>query len=93
MRHEVTLTEKAHSIACNHLLSHFNQNKHQEELCFALWYPCNGKSKTTALISEIILPEEGERGLHGNASFSPQFLARSLRIAKKKASLKESVGD
>jgi len=84
MRHEVTLTEKAHSIACNHLLSHFNQNKHQEELCFALWYPCNGKSKTTALISEIILPEEGERGLHGNASFSPQFLARSLRIAKKK---------
>ena len=88
MRYEVTLTEKAHNIACNHLLSHFKQNKHQEELCFALWYPCNGKGKTTALISEIILPEEDERELHGNTSFFPQFLARSLRIAiKKKAGL------
>ncbi len=88
MKYEVTLTEKAHSIACNHLLSHFKQNKLQEELCFALWYPCSGKSKTTALISEIILPEGNERKLHGNTSFLPQFLARSLRIAiKKKAGL------
>ena len=84
MRYEVTLTEKAHNIACNHLLSHFKQNKLQEELCFALWYPCSGKGKTTALISEIILPEDDERELHGNTSFFPHFLARSLRIAKKK---------
>ena len=88
MKYEVTLTEQAHSIACKHLLSHFKRNKSQEELCFALWYPCNGRNKTTALISKIILPEDGERDLHGNVSFFPQFLARSLRIAiKNKAGL------
>ena len=84
MKYEVTLTEDAHKVACNHLLSHFKSNKSQEELCFALWYPCIGKDKTTALISEIILPKEQERELHGNTSFLPEFLARSLRIAIKK---------
>ena len=84
MKYEVILTEKAHKVACDHLLSHFRGNKSQEELCFALWYPSIGKNKTTALISEIILPEEQERKLHGNTSFLPEFLARSLRLAIKK---------
>ena len=84
MKYEVILTEKAHKEACSHLLSYFRDNKSQEELCFALWYPSIGKNKTTALISEIILPQEQERKLHGNASFFPEFLARSLRIAIKK---------
>ncbi len=88
MKYEVILTESAHKIASEHLLSHFKQDKHQEELCFAIWNPCIGKSKTTALISEIILPKRSERNLHGNTSFSPEFLARSLRIAiEKKAGL------
>ncbi len=88
MKYEVTLTEKAHKIACSHLLAHFKKGDYQEELCFAVWYPCKGKNKTTALISDIILPTADERKLHGNTSFLPEFLARSLRIAvKKKAGL------
>ena len=88
MKYEVILTESAHNTACKHLLSYFKENKNQEDLCFALWHPSKGKAKTTALISEIILPKEHERELHGNASFHPEFLARSLRIAiKKKAGL------
>jgi len=83
MKYETILTEEAHKKACNHLLSHFRDNKNQEELCFALWYPSNSKSKTTALISDIILPTKNERELHGNTSFLPEFLARSLRLAIK----------
>ncbi len=88
MRYEVILTEEAHKTACSHLLSHFNESRQQEELCFAIWHPSNGRDKSTALISEIILPKENERKLHGNTSFLPEFLARSLGIAiKKKAGL------
>ena len=84
MKYEVILTEQAHKLACSHLLSHFKKNESQEELCFALWYPSIGQNKTTALISDIILPQKDERKLHGNTSFLPNFLARSLRIAIKK---------
>ena len=86
MRYEVILTESAHKIACDHLLSHFKDNKSQEELCFALWNPGVGKNKTTAIITDIILPKKDERKLHGNTSFLPKFLARSLSIAVKNKS-------
>ena len=88
MKYEAIFTEDAHKDACKHLLSHFKIGQYQEDLCFGLWYPCSGKSKTTALISEVIFPKDEERELHGNTSFHPEFLARSLRIAiKRKAGL------
>lgn len=86
MRFEVTLTAEADSISSQHLLQHYQQEKTipQEDLCFALWRPSTGEKRRTALIDEIILPEEGERLLHGNASFQPDYLARALKIAREK---------
>ena len=88
MNYEVTFTAEANSISSEHLLQHYRCNKRQEDLCFALWRPSTGKSRRTALIDEIILPEQGERILHGNASFEPGYLVRALKIAcEKKAGL------
>lgn len=86
MSFEVALTAEADSISSQHLLQHYRQEipEPQEDLCFALWRPSNGKWRRTALIDEIILPKEGERLLHGNASFQPDYLARALRIALQK---------
>ena len=86
MRFEVTLTAEADSISSQHLLQHCRQDRTlpQEDLCFALWRPSTGEQRRTALIDEIILPLEGERLLHGNASFQPDYLARALRIALQK---------
>ena len=86
MRFEVTLTAEADFISSRHLLQHYKHEKtlRQEDVCFALWRPSTGKERRTALIDEIILPKEGERLLHGNASFQPDYLARAIGIALKK---------
>ena len=82
MRFAVTLTADADSAASAHLLQHYKRDKRQEDLCFALWRPSTGEQRRTALIDDIILPETGDRELHGNASFQPGYLARAVRLAR-----------
>ena len=84
MRFEAALTADASSVSSAHLLQHFRQNKSQEDLCFALWRPSSGNNRYTALINEVLLPEDGERILHGNASFQPNYLIRALKLAREK---------
>ena len=84
MNFEVAITSTANLTSSQHLLRHYNHGESQEDLCFALWRPSTGRSRYTALIDEIVLPEEGERILHGNASFEPDYLARSIKLAREK---------
>lgn len=84
MSSEVAFTAEADSISSKHLLQHYQRNERQEDLCFALWRPSTGQLRRTALIDEIILPQRGERILHGNASFEPNYLSRAAKIAVKK---------
>jgi molybdopterin-synthase adenylyltransferase len=53
----------------------------QEDLCFALWHPSRGRSRTTALIYRLVLPRAGDRHVHKNASFEPVFFERTLSEA------------
>ena len=80
-KYEVVFCEEAEEQANEHLLQYFRGNKLQEELCFALWRPSTGKSRRTAIIYKIILPERGDRKLHGNVEFSPKFLSRAINLA------------
>lgn len=84
MSYDAVLTSEASLISSNHLLQHYQRGKRQEDLCFGLWRPSTGESRRTALIDEIITPREGERNLHGNASFNPDYLARVIKIACEK---------
>ncbi len=84
MSFDVVLTASAHGTSSEHLLQHYRSKKHQEDLCFALWRPSTGHDRSTALIDEIVLPERGERNLHRNASFEPNYLARAIRTAREK---------
>lgn len=79
--YEVLLTDKAHKDACAHLLQHFKRGQMQEDLCFGLWTPSTGRHRKTAIVTDILLPKEDERSLHGNASFSGSYLARATRSA------------
>ena len=63
------------------LQRHLVRSDRQEDVCFALWYPSRGSDRTTALIHAVILPESGDRAVHGNASFSGRYLARAAALA------------
>lgn len=60
------------------LLEHLVRPDGDEDLCFALWRPSRGRTRTTALIHQVILPGPGEREVHGNASFHPSYVERVL---------------
>ncbi len=53
----------------------------QEDICFGLWYPSDGNERTTALLHSLILPNDGDRRVHGNASFQPCYFERALDLA------------
>jgi molybdopterin/thiamine biosynthesis adenylyltransferase len=54
---------------------------HQEDLTFALWTPSRGSGRLTALLSAVVLPVDGDRDVHGNVSFNPQYFERVCRLA------------
>lgn len=60
------------------LSKHVTRDDLQEDLCFALWRPSTGKSRTTALVYHVVGPESGDRNVHGNVSFEPQYFERAL---------------
>ena len=81
MKYDAVLTESVHENAYAMLLEHFHAGQRQEELCFALWRPSTGATRKSALIFDITPPLNGERHLHGNASFEPSYLTRAVKVA------------
>ena len=81
MTFEAVLPEALAEEAKDHLLRWFRRGERQEDLCFALWRPSTGASRTTGVVTELLLPLRGERKLHDNVSFEPEYLGRVVRRA------------
>lgn len=81
MTYDVVLPDHAYAAVAGHLLQHVHSFRSQEDLCFCLWYPSAGETRYSAVVSEVIPPINGERTLHGNAAFHPDYLSRSLMLA------------
>jgi hypothetical protein len=60
----------------------------QEDLCFATYRQSTGRRRRTALLRQVVLPQPGERSVHGNASFTGDFV---LRVANEAATRGEGV--
>ncbi len=75
--HSVAMTADVDQLARQHLL----RSDRQEDICLGLWRRSKGESRTTALLERLLLPMEGERNVHGNASFEPVYLERAMSEA------------
>lgn len=63
------------------LFAHLIREDEQEDLCFATYVSSKGANRNTGILSQIILPEEDERNVHGNVGFLPHYFERVLKIA------------
>lgn len=77
--YSVAMTEQVDAELCGHLL----RRAEQEDLTFALWSPSDGATRRTALVHTVILPQAGERKLHGNVSCEPHYFERAIAIASR----------
>lgn len=77
MNHAAALTGATHAALAAHLLQH----EREEDVCFALYQPSRGETRFTGLVGQPILPREGERHVHGNASVRPAYFERALGLA------------
>ncbi len=64
------------------LTAHLDKGQYQEDLTFAFWRPSQGKIRFTAVLSDLVLPSEGERILEGNVAFTSEYASRVLDTAK-----------
>ena len=63
------------------LETHLHRGDGQEDLCFVLWRPSVGAKRASALLVDLVLPERGERHVHGNVDFETAYFLRASAIA------------
>jgi hypothetical protein len=77
------LTAFDRSVAMTHELdrqlgTHLHKSKRQEDLTFAYWRPSVGAIRYTAIVEEVVWPQDGDRILQGNVAFTQAYLERVL---------------
>lgn len=65
------------------LTDHLLRDDGQEDLCLATYSLSSGAMRKTMIIRSVVLPEVGERGVHGNASFTGDYVLRVATMAAK----------
>jgi hypothetical protein len=64
------------------LLAHLARRDGQEDVCLATYRPSTGVTRRTAIVNEVITPLPGERGVHGNASITGEYVVQAAAIAR-----------
>jgi molybdopterin-synthase adenylyltransferase len=65
------------------LRAHLLRDDRQEDLCFALYRSTDGPERRTVVLFDVVIPEEGDRDVHGNAAFHSHYIRRALKLARR----------
>ena len=57
---------------------HLHKPRRQEDLAFVYWRPSIGASRYTAILFDVVWPNDGDRILQGNVAFRSAYLERVL---------------
>lgn len=68
------------------LAGHLDRRDGNEDLVFVLWNPAHGATRTTAVLTDALWPEPGERLVHGDASFTAGYFTRAAHQAADRGS-------
>ncbi len=68
----------------NKIKEYLIRSDSQEDLLFCLWTPSVGSDRLTALIHTPVWPIDGDRQIHGNASFNLQYFDRVCSLANQR---------
>jgi hypothetical protein len=63
------------------LVAHLRRADGQEDCCFLLWRPSTGSTRTTALLTGLVLPRQGERIVQGTVDFTSSYFLRAAALA------------
>jgi hypothetical protein len=55
-------------------------------VCLAFYTTSTGTTRTSAVVSDTLMPNPGERAVHGNASFTGDYILRAARNAAARGS-------
>jgi len=77
-RYSAAMTGAVHSQLADQLL----RSDGQEDVCLATYRPSTGIERWSSVLRQTVMPREGERLVHGNASFSTEYV---LRVAAEAA--------
>lgn len=78
MRYSVAIPGEINDSLREHLL----RDDGQEDVVIATYSLSTGLQRTTALIKSVIFPRDGERLVHGNASFTSDYVLRAASEAR-----------
>ncbi len=77
MNYSIAMTESVNKKLFDHLI----REDGQEDLCFAFYKPSTGSKRKTGIIVEVLLPEQGDRNVHGNVSFNSDYFDKVTSYA------------
>jgi molybdopterin/thiamine biosynthesis adenylyltransferase len=63
------------------LRGHLLRTDGQEDVCIATYSPSTGARRTSRIIRAVELPQDGERRIHGDASFTGEYVLRVAAMA------------